>query len=298
MKKVNRGKFDDTMAAMFSNREYSTDYLFYAHIVGKCSVHIDYKLPAPAGVNFMYDHFNLFINPTMFDEYELVGRLAIIKHEMLHIILGHIKRTEEREALKWNFSTDCALNQLINSKHLPAEAVLPENFSKMFKVNAKKNESAEYYYELIIDEESEKQSGGSGEESDESDNNERSGGSGDQSDESDNNDQSGQSGDQSSQPMDTHDIWGESKGDETLQKDITSNMIKTARDSAAKNMGNIPNECDEWLKLHNTKAQVNWRKTLRSITGNKKVGSRSTINRRNRRFQHREDLRGKTKNRT
>jgi len=275
MKKQNRGLFDETIAAMFSNRTYCADYLFYAHIVGQCSVIIDDSLPAPAGVSFMHDHFNLYINPAEFDEFSIVERLAIIKHEMLHIMLGHIKRIDDRNFKKWNYSTDCALNQLINSDHLPKCAVLPGNFSKQFKLSpkAQNNESSEYYYELIKDYKDEEQDGQGS-------------------------DGQGSDGQGSEQTMDSHGTWKNSAGDETLQKDITAKMIKDARDSAAKNMGNIPSQCDEWLGLHNTKAQVNWRKTLRSIVGNKKIGTRSTIHRRDRRFPNREDVRGKSKNRT
>ena len=55
-----RGKLDDTLAAMFSNPDYRANYLFYAHVIGQCSIKIDKEMPAPAGVSFSVDHYNLY----------------------------------------------------------------------------------------------------------------------------------------------------------------------------------------------------------------------------------------------
>ena len=58
MARQDRGKLDDTLAAMFSNIEYRTDYLFYAHMIGQCSIKIEPSLPSCAGVMFSVDHYN------------------------------------------------------------------------------------------------------------------------------------------------------------------------------------------------------------------------------------------------
>jgi hypothetical protein len=121
----NRGKLDDTLAAMFSNPDYFEDYLFYAHMIGMCSIKINKKLDSCAGVQFDIDHYNLYINPFSkwveakdvkdnikiqmsnvdfkiedgkkmvrimkgFDDYIVTERLAILKHEMLHILYNHV----------------------------------------------------------------------------------------------------------------------------------------------------------------------------------------------------------------
>lgn len=148
---IKRGKIDDTLAAMFSNIIYKDSYLFYAHMIGQCSIKLDDNLPAPAGITYSIDHFNLFINRSLFDEYTLQERLAILKHEMLHILYGHINRLNNKDMFKWNLATDCAINQLINLSHLPEGCILPDNLFKGNSVKVKLKMTAEYYYDLILE---------------------------------------------------------------------------------------------------------------------------------------------------
>lgn len=285
MSRLDRGKLDDTLAAMFSNIEYRTDYLFYAHMVGQCSIKIIPDLPAPAGVSFQLDHYNLYINPSKFDGYNLVGRLAILKHEMLHILYGHLDRKEDRIHLPWNFSTDCALNQHIDDEHLPSTAVTPQTLGKKLNIVIPVNKSSEFYYDLIK------------QEVENNKNNSKS----DKSDGSDDTDKNGESRSPSLEEMangmDSHDTWGESTGDPDLQNDMTKKMIERAQEDTIKNKGNVPSQCSDWLEMVSRKSELDWKKVLRGITGNKRVGKRSTIMRTDRRFPHREDLRGKTRDR-
>ena len=104
-------------------------------------------------------------------------------------------------------------------------------------------------------------------------------------------------GEGSGEPMDTHETWEESIGDGELQEDLTKKMIERAQDETIKSKGTIPSECSDWIKLHSRKSEVNWKRVLRGIVGNKRVGSRSTIMKKDRRFPNRADLRGKTKDR-
>lgn len=282
MAKQSRGKLDDTLAAMFSNIEYRKDYLFYAHMIGQCSIKIRDDLPAPAGVAFSVDHYNLYINPTKFDEFTLLERLAVLKHEMLHILYGHVERREERVPLPWNYATDCALNQHIEEAHLPTKCVLPKSLGEKLGCDIPVNQSSEVYYDIIqqkIDEHKEKQK-----------------------DQSKDQSQPNGGGDSSGEPqlpdlMDSHDTWDESTGDGELQDDMTKKMIERAQEETIKSKGTVPNQTSEWLDMFSRKSEVNWRKVLRGITGNKRVGKRSTIMRTDRRFPHREDLRGKTRER-
>jgi len=288
----NRGKLDDTLAAMFSNSAYREDYLFYAHMIGMCSIKIRTQLPAAAGVSFNIDHFNLYINPTSkwvdinksvdlesigddiktvngkkmirivkgFDDYTITQRLAILKHEMLHILYKHITTRRENYIHEpWNYATDCALNQHINTKHLPDGCIIPDTLSKLIKADVPENQSSEFYYELIKDKCSVVYEKGK------------------------------ESGD--------HTIWEESIGDEELQQDMTKKMIENAQNETIKSKGNVPNECNVWLELHTRISEVNWKKVLRGIVGNKRIGTRSTIMRQDRRFPNRQDLRGKIKDR-
>ena len=283
MAKQNRGKLDDTLAAMFSNIEYRTDYLFYAHMIGQCSIKIVDDLPSCAGVAFSVDHYNLYINPAKFDEFTLVERLAILKHEMLHILYGHLDRKEDRVHMPWNIASDCALNQQINPDHLPKVGVTPETLGAQIKKTVPKNQSSEFYYDFLQEEIKNQQQ-----------NKEKNQ---EKSDGEDDGDGGGQSLEDMAQGMDNHDIWKESIGDEDLQKDMTKKMIDKSQVETIKSKGTVPNQCSDWLEMFSRKSEVDWRKVLRGITGNKRVGKRSTIMRTDRRFPHREDLRGKTRDR-
>jgi predicted metal-dependent peptidase len=281
-----RGKIDDTLAAMFSNVKYRDDYLYYAHLVGKCSIKIDTTLPACAGVSFQHDHYNLYINPDMYDELSLDYRMGILKHEMLHILFGHHNRLGDRVHMPWNYAADCALNQQIKKEHLPDWVINPDTLGKMLGINVPKNESSEHYYELIKQEvEKLKKEAGEGEEGD--------------GEEGEGEGEEGQ-GKGKGKPFDlgTHDTWEKSEGDSDLQKDLTKKMIEGAQEETIKSAGRVPSECGEWLKLHSRKSEVDWKKVLRGITGNKRTSKRPTIMRRDRRFPERGDLRGKTKDRT
>jgi predicted metal-dependent peptidase len=278
-----RGKLDDTLAAMFSNPKYTSSYLFYAHMVGQCSIKIREDLPAAAGVSFVNDHYEMYINPEIFDKETLEERLGTIKHEMLHILGGHltVRFTEvlKKNVLKWNYGSDCAINQQIDQSHIGKNWVTPETLSKFYGFEFPKNLSAEEYYNLLPDDEDDgepQQGNGDGQPGD----------------------SESQQGNGKPQLADSHETWKESKGDTDLQKDITKKMIEKAQEETIKGRGNVPSQTSKWLELFTTKSQIDWRKVLRGITGNKKTSSRRTMKRRDRRAPHREDLRGKIKNRT
>ena len=288
-----RGKLDDTLAAMFSNPEYRANYLFYAHIIGQCSIKIDKEMPAPAGVSFSVDHYNLYINPDEFDSYALKERLAILKHEALHILYGHLgERGNGKNPAGWNISTDCALNQHIDQDHLPECAILPKPLEEEMGITVPMGQSAEFYYELLKSE-MQKQLNQSGQ------GNQPNQGDGEHSQEQ----QQLQS--QSSvfdslkgtRAMDTHKTWDESVGDKDLQQDLTKRMIERAQTETLKGKGTIPAACADWIELHSRRSEVDWKRVLRGIVGHKRVGTRSTIMRLDRRFPSREDLRGKTRDR-
>ena len=117
-KPLSRDKLDIALASMFSHDDYQKDYVFYGHMIGQCSIVLE-RMEAPAAVSFHLDHYRLHINPEKFDDWTLEEQLAVLKHEMLHILNNHVLRKEDRDNQAFNYATDCAINQLINQKHLP-----------------------------------------------------------------------------------------------------------------------------------------------------------------------------------
>lgn len=282
--------FDETVANLFSSPKYRNSYLFYGHMLGQCRIEFDDKLPAPAGVNFQLDHYTLYINPIGtdvepnkdgnypkddqgneikhnpgFNEFPLEHRLGIVKHEMLHILNGHVHRRQDRDHQAFNIATDCAINQLIERNHIPNFCIFPDNFPSG---PVPENKTAEQYYEYIESQDGDPQ-----------------------------NNNGNTQGQGSSKTLDDHSKWNESKGDTELQDDITKNMIEKSISNTQKSQGTVPSGISDWLSLHSHKKELDWRKVLRGIVGNKRVGSRKTIMRQDRRLPNFEWIKGRTKDR-
>lgn len=266
-----RAPFEEAMTNMYSNPMY-TEYLFYAHLLGHCQIHFDSTMPAPAGVNFTTDHYNLYINPAGippseenpqgvqgFNTFPLAQRLGVLKHEVLHILNGHIYRKGERAHKRFNVATDMAINQSIKPDHLPGWVIDHKKFNLPEKL------TAEQYYELLPISEEDSDSGSC-------------------------------SGSGSGQTLDDHGKWEESTGDSELQNTVTSNMLEKAA-SKAQGRGSIPSEFSDWLSSFSNKRQLNWQTLLRHIAGNKRINKRKTLLRQDRRLPNFEWIKGKTKDR-
>ena len=254
---LSRTGLDTCFANMFSSPQYQQSYVWYGHLLSQFSLVLE-EMPAPAAVSFHLDHYRLHINPLLFDKFTLEEQLFVLQHEAHHVLNGHTARLEDRDHKAFNYATDCAINQLGNPKHMPQGCVVPANFPSKHKVPDKA--SSEQYYELI---------------------------------------------DKDQIPPEEpqylhgggHDKWAESQGDEELQADITKNMIEKAINQTQKSRGDLPNEISQYLDLFSRKKELDWRKVLRGITGNKKINSRKTIMRKDRRNPEFDHLKGKTKDR-
>ena len=287
--------WDETIANMISNPKY-VDYLFYGHMIAQCKVIMDTKLPAPAGVAFKLDHYDLYINPNEFDKYPLEMRLGVLKHEMLHILNNHVARKQDRDHQLFNIATDCAINQFIDRNHLPEGAIYPDNFPSNNKIP--KLLTAEQYYELIPKQYKSNNNQNSSDNQNSS-NNQNSSGCQNDNQKQNNKQNQGQSQGrgQGKKLIDDHSTWQQSEGDAELQKDLTKGMIEKSIAQTQKSRGTIPSQVSEWLSLHSRKREVDWRKVLRRIAGNKRVGIKRTLTRPDRRLPKAEWIKGKTKNR-
>ena len=294
-----KSKLEEAIVQMITyNFSSNESLMWYGHLVTQCEIKRDLSMPAPAGVRFMFNKYELFINPLLFGLYSTDEQIAILKHEMLHIINLHIVRQKDRDHKKWNYGTDLAINQLI--PNIPEDALQPEKFQ------FEKNLNAEQYYDMIPVIYEDGEDGGS------SSDGENSGTQGQCQGDSNGKSEDGESdvidSDEKLKDMITralnaaqdgqvgdHNKWRESEGDEEAAKEITRQMTETATN---KSRGMYPAECSEALHLLTQKAQIDWKKELRRIVGNRKAFSKLTIKKHDRRFPHRKDLRGKTKDHT
>jgi predicted metal-dependent peptidase len=257
MNTTNRQYFEECITAMITNSEFVKEYVFYSSMIAQCKIQFE-DIPAPAGVSFNDTYYILYINNDIFGKYPLEHRIGILKHEMLHILNNHVQRNEGKNQNIWNIATDMAINQLIKREHLPDEGIHITDFENTGNEGFKKLLSSEIYYELLKDNE-------------------------------DNEDNEGQSLDRSPD----HSTWEKSVGNIEVQNNVTKKMIET---SIEKSFGNVSKDILNSLKLFQNKAKVNWRRALKNLTAKQRTGSMKTIQKLDRRFPTREELKGNKKN--
>lgn len=293
---VDRSALDEAIANMsMRTSPYFTEYVFYMHLLAQCKVKFTDSLQAAAAVGFNNDHYVLYINskPIIAEGLDKEGkpiqvqgfcsdmpiaeRVGILKHEMLHIAMGHIIRVEDRNFQKFNIASDCAINQEITRNHLPDYAIYPDNFpTKEENINLR--DTAEYYYDIIDDDQIQQKEQEEGE-------SENEGGS--------------QYGDNfgKGRLMDDHSTWKNRKGDSALQRELTKNMVERAANEAVKSAGTLPSQYSDMLDNLTIRREVDWKQVLRRIVGNKKANLRKTLLRRDRRLPNANWIKGKTKDR-
>jgi predicted metal-dependent peptidase len=271
---------------------FHKEYVYYLHLISQCKVVFSKSLPAAAGVSFNKDHYVLYLNPL-----EVIGiskdkkgnpepilgfstkmpleqRIGILKHEMLHIILGHILRVNDRDFDKFNIASDCALDQEIKKEHLPSYAIYPDN-NFPAKTQPKWGLTSEQYYDLIEQDELDKMN----KEEEKSD------------------DGNGFGPPKLTNGVGDHTKWLESEGDPDLQKEITKNMAEKAGEQTIKSAGTLPSNYAQIIENLSIRREVDWRQVLRRIVGNKKANIKKTLMRRDRRMPFANWIKGKTKDR-
>lgn len=137
-----REVLDKTISSMYTNPLHS-EYLFYASSLSLLEVEFK-QMQFPAAVYFCSKRLNyVMIISYSFIEYSLNERMAILKHEISHIIWGHLIDIEDKNIDKWQLATDCSVNQFINKEHLPKGVILPETLGVPPKL------SSYEYYDLL-----------------------------------------------------------------------------------------------------------------------------------------------------
>jgi predicted metal-dependent peptidase len=124
---------------------------FYAHFLSGIVRDITTDIPT-AAVGLNSTKVTLFINEKFFLQ-ELTtfsSRVAVIKHETLHILFKHLFRFDKKkyDSKLFNIAADLVVNQFIGKWKLPTNAITLSSFQDLDLV---KNESVEYYYKQIFD---------------------------------------------------------------------------------------------------------------------------------------------------
>ena len=215
---------------------------------------------------------------------------GIIKHELFHIVFGHIceRLPDEGMTYKWNIATDLAINSNI-SDELPKTACVP-GYGPFAEMPIGKN--AEWYFKNLpeSDDDSGEQGGNGGGTGDTGDGEAPAGGSGDGDGDGEGSESNeGDGGDSQSQPTkgttDDHSGWGDASDEiQEMARERAKQIVKEAvQESAAKGWGSVSGACKQQI-IDSIKTKVNWGSVLRYFVKQSQRSNRtSTVRRLNRR---------------
>ncbi len=118
---------------------------FFAHIVQGMPRRVD-DTTATAAVALVDNTIELRVSPTFFKTLTKDERVAVIKHEILHVILKHLLRTQGRQPRLWNLACDMVVNNLVGRWPLPEGAITRATFPH---VELPEDATAEEVYEKL-----------------------------------------------------------------------------------------------------------------------------------------------------
>jgi len=246
--------FEETMV----NSLVDPQYVFYAHVIASTKISFDEKFPAPAGVCFRKNQYNLIINPTTFNVFTLKERKGVLVHEALHIILRHLGRFKNKDRKIANMAADIAINQFIKD--------LPDNCLTHTMFGLEEKLSMENYYSLLR-QKAEKikiTDNGDGTYSVEVKG--------------------------KKYQIDPH--AAEDLNDENVPQEIMDAISEEiVKRSMEKSRGLVPDSIQEMINKLISK-EVNWKKFIKNEMSNTSIDVEETIKRRNRRFMERVEIKG------
>ncbi len=123
---------------------------FFGHLLGSVVRAVDDSTPT-ASVSLSGSRVTLTVNPEFFLKKLRKGpeRVAVIKHEALHLLFRHLFRVkrERHDPLVFNLAADLVVNQFIASPwKLPDDAITLATFPDL---GLEKDRTVEWYYERL-----------------------------------------------------------------------------------------------------------------------------------------------------
>ncbi|MCA9489012.1 MAG: hypothetical protein KC621_03800, partial [Myxococcales bacterium] len=105
------------------------DEPFFGHLLAQIPRQLGTEVPT-AGVGLVGGQLRLLVNPDFFvGRIRRIGeRVAVVKHEVLHVVLRHVFRVQRRDPLLWNVACDVVVNGWVRPWPLPEGAVTRETF--------------------------------------------------------------------------------------------------------------------------------------------------------------------------
>lgn len=253
---------------------------FFAALSRKIDKKASTVLPtAGVKINEETGQFEMLYNPEFFASLPDDQKLGVLKHEFYHLIFEHVtgRMPDGKMTRNWNVATDLAINSHI-ANELPEQALVPGvgNYSEF-----PSGKSAEFYYNLLKENEKEEEGEGDGESDD----------SGDGEENKDGNGQPGKGGKpgQGDDSLDDHSGWGAASAEaKEIAKQRLKESLKQASQEADKsnNWGSVSSSMRREIK-DRLVAKLDWRKVLRYfIKTSERANKTSSIKRVNRRYAY------------
>lgn len=126
------------------------DDIFWGYVFANVNKEIHFDLPAPMGVTYRDNTFQLYFNPSYIDkDWTVMNLLEIVKHEGYHILYNHMELFKDLEFPQAvNYATDCEINQYL--PNLPKEGIRLDDIKKLTKnKHLKEKAGSLYYYEEL-----------------------------------------------------------------------------------------------------------------------------------------------------
>lgn len=123
---------------------------FLGFILMQLNVREDSTLYAPAGICLERGSLTLLYNPQKFSSYKEKEQIAIMEHEVLHLVFFHLQLAEDYENKHlFNIAADLEVNCYINN--------LPNNCYTVEKFSLPKKMGVKYYYKQLSNNENNQQ---------------------------------------------------------------------------------------------------------------------------------------------
>ena len=264
---------------------------FYAHFLSGVIREVTDKVPT-AAVGFKSGKIALYVNENFFlkelkwsENPRKNERVAVIKHETLHIIFKHLFRmkTKDYDNRLFNIAADLVVNQLISPWKLPDSAVTLETFPEL---KLPPDKSVEWYYENL------KKTASKDKEYKKSlqeifDKMDASGGGG--KDLGDDDLGGGEGSRKKSRYHSDHRMWGENESFsmEVVETEVDRMIIQARDRTPIKDHGTIPLGIQSLIKniVEKRKPQINWKRALKIFSStSRKTRVYHTLKRVSKRF--------------
>lgn len=245
---------------------------FYGYFLIQMDRALKVDISTPTAVNFKSAKYVIYFNPIIFLNLNLRQMESTIKHEILHIISGHLIRAKalksKHSTLAINMAMDLVVNQFLS--YLPPYAVTLESVNSNYGLDLKPYKTFEYYVQNIQKELDLQEEDDEGEENDHNDNEDLK---------------------TDFDPKKTHDIWEVSDEiDEKTMGAFTQQFVNQAH------KGKMPAYLEQMIaELRSSKEEIPWNLYLSRLMGTIERDKKKVSTRRSRRQPERLDLRGNLK---